>query len=384
MSLVVPGTLGVLVSRNQAAIPPITEADFCRRLSLLGRRSGLSVMAFTAEGVSPEKHSIRGYAYHDGVWTSGRFPLPDIVYNRCLHVHESQNVGHTLEKMAVQKSRKLLYWSRNLPGKWQVYRTLHKVDEVRPFVPPTTPYRDTAQLMEWLRRHSGLFMKPQAGTHGKGTLYLRLAEGDRGLLIQGRDSQNRTFRRLFSNLDAGLSWINGMTDKRAYIVQPYLKLTSQSGRPFDVRALMQKDGHGCWRLTGFAVREGRKGTLTSNLHGGGEAHPAEPYLREQFGADSTRLIIGQMMKLSLTITGALEERYGRLGELGIDYGIDRDGNIWLLEVNSRPGRASFFQIRQPKCAFRAINRPLEYARYLITQSKTTGLQGMGASLEHTV
>lgn len=90
------------------------------------------------------------------------------------------------------------------------------------------------------------------------------------------------------------------------------------------------------------------------------------------------------MKLSLTITGALEERYGRLGELGIDYGIDRDGNIWLLEVNSRPGRASFFQIRQPKCAFRAINRPLEYARYLITQSKTTGLQGMGASLEHTV
>lgn len=343
MSLVVPGTLGVLVSRNQAATPPITEADFCRRLSLLGRRSDLSVMAFTVEGVSPEDHSIRGYVYRNGVWTSGRFPLPDIVYNRCLHVHESQNVRRTLEDMAEQNSRKLIYWSRNLPGKWQVYRALHAVDKVRPFVPPTAPYRDTAQLVEWLGRHSELFMKPQTGTHGKSTLYLRLAEGGQGLLVQGRDSRNRPFRRLFPELDAGLSWIHGIAHKRAYIVQPYLKLTSQSNHPFDVRALMQKDGNGHWRLTGFAVREGRKGTLTSNLHGGGEAHPAEPYLREQFGADTTRLIIGQMRALSSTITRALEERYGRLGELGIDYGIDQSGNIWLLEVNSRPGRAAFFR-----------------------------------------
>ncbi|AET59969.1 YheC/YheD family endospore coat-associated protein [Paenibacillus terrae] len=384
MSLVVPDTLGVLVSRNQAAIPPITEAEFCRRLSLLGRRSGLNVMAFTAEGISPEDHSIRGYAYRDGVWTSGRFPLPDIVYNRCFHAHGSRNAGHALQHMAEQGSRKLIYWSRNLPGKWQVYRALHTIDEVRPFVPPTAPYRDTAQLVEWLHRHSALFMKPQAGTHGKGTLYLRLSDGDTGLLVQGRNSRNRPFRRLFSELDAGLSWVDGIAGRRSYIVQPYLKLTSQSGHPFDVRALMQKDGKGCWRLTGFAVREGRKGTLTSNLHGGGAAHPAEPYLREQYGADSTRLIIGQMMALSLTITGALEERYGRLGELGIDYGIDRSGNIWLLEVNSRPGRASFFQTRQPKCAFRSVNRPLEYARYLMTHSKVTGSKGADTSLEHMV
>ncbi|MEK4731422.1 YheC/YheD family endospore coat-associated protein [Paenibacillus sp. FSL L8-0641] len=384
MSLVVPGTLGVLVSRNQAATPPITEADFCRRLSLLGRRSDLSVMAFTVEGVSPEDHSIRGYVYRNGVWTSGRFPLPDIVYNRCLHAHESQNVRRTLEDMAEQNSRKLIYWSRNLPGKWQVYRALHAVDKVRPFVPPTAPYRDTAQLVEWLGRHSELFMKPQTGTHGKSTLYLRLAEGGQGLLVQGRDSRNRPFRRLFPELDAGLSWIHGIAHKRAYIVQPYLKLTSQSNHPFDVRALMQKDGNGHWRLTGFAVREGRKGTLTSNLHGGGEAHPAEPYLREQFGADTTRLIIGQMRALSSTITRALEERYGRLGELGIDYGIDQSGNIWLLEVNSRPGRAAFFQTRQPECAFQSVNRPLEYARYLMTHSKATGPKGAGASLEHTV
>ncbi|MGW8956473.1 YheC/YheD family endospore coat-associated protein [Paenibacillus sp. NPDC055715] len=384
MSLVIPDTLGVLVSRNQAAIPPITEAEFCRRLSLLGRRSGLNVMAFTAEGISPEDLSIRGYAYRDGVWTSGRFPLPDIVYNRCFHAHGSQNAGHALEHMAEQESRKLIYWSRNLPGKWQVYRALHMIDEVRPFVPPSAPYRDTAQLVEWLHRHSALFMKPQAGMHGKGTLYLRLSDGDTGLLVQGRDSRNRPFRRLFSDVDAGLSWVDGIARRRSYIMQPYLKLTSQSGHPFDVRALMQKDGNGCWRLTGFAVREGRKGTLTSNLHGGGEAHPAEPYLREQYGADSTRLIIGQMMALSLTITGALEERYGRLGELGIDYGIDRSGNIWLLEVNSRPGRASFFQTRQPECAFRSVNRPLEYARYLMTHSKATGSKGAGASLEHTV
>ncbi|WP_342417287.1 YheC/YheD family protein [Paenibacillus sp. FSL R10-2782] len=384
MSLVISDTLGVLVSRNQAAIPPITEAEFCRRLSLLGKRSGLNVVAFTAEGISPEDRSIQGYAYRDGVWTSDHFPLPDIVYNRCFHAHSSQSAGHALKHMAEQESRKLIYWSRNLPGKWQVYRALHTIDEVRPFVPPTAPYQGTAQLMKWLHRHSALFMKPQAGTHGKCTLYLRLSDGDTGLLVQGRDSRNRPFRRLFSELDDGLSWVDGIVRRRSYIVQPYLKLTSQSGHPFDVRALMQKDGNGCWCLTGFAVREGRKGTLTSNLHGGGKAHPSEPYLREQYGADSTRLIIGQMMALSLTITGALEERYGRLGELGIDYGIDRSGNIWLLEVNSRPGRASFFQTRQPECAYHSVNRPLEYARYLMTHSKTTGSKGAGASLEHMV
>jgi len=43
-----------------------------------------------------------------------------------------------------------------------------------------------------------------------------------------------------------------------------------------------------------------------------------------------------MRELTKRCTALLERRYPGIGALGYDYGIDGNGQIWILEVNTRP------------------------------------------------
>ena len=50
-------------------------------------------------------------------------------------------------------------------------------------------------------------------------------------------------------------------------------------------------------------------------------------------------IIQTIRDLSAQLPSLLEEGFGRLGELGIDFGVDTKGRVWILEVNSNRAAA---------------------------------------------
>nr|WP_231638566.1 YheC/YheD family protein [Paenibacillus sp. JCM 10914] len=105
--------------------------------------------------------------------------------------------------------------------------------------------------------------------------------------------------------------------------------------------------------------------MTSNLHGGGTAYPAQPYLSAQYGEETAMKIIKTVYDVSALLPSLLEESFGRLGELGIDFGVDPTGRVWLLEVNSKPGRQAFALAGDTRAARLAIEHPIRYARYLL-------------------
>ena len=59
-------------------------------------------------------------------------------------------------------------------------------------------------------------------------------------------------------------------------------------------------------------------------------------------------------------------RYPLLGELGLDFVIDKNGGIRLIEANPRPGRSIFRVLGMNKEAEKSVERPLEYAAYLVS------------------
>ncbi|HZG14356.1 MAG TPA: YheC/YheD family protein, partial [Candidatus Bathyarchaeia archaeon] len=63
----------------------------------------------------------------------------------------------------------------------------------------------------------------------------------------------------------------------------------------------------------------------------------------------------------------LEQYHGRLVELGIDIGIDTNGHVWIIEVNSKPGRTVFRQISDRMARIRSISQPVKYAHYLMKE-----------------
>lgn len=359
------GTLGVMVCRRIGA-PPFAEKEFLRELCLASSCLGITVFVFFPED-KPDSagfsHRISGYTYRRGAWEKGSFPVPNIIYDRCLF----KNADETSAARAFLSELPNRRWSmlsRGLPGKSRVYDLLKREQCLSPYLPHTLTYTGSESLRMALSMFEGkLFLKPSGGSHGKHTLFVDFSDHEKTRL-QGRDRYNSIFKTTLPTRELPF-WIKKFTGRRRFIIQPYLSLSSRDGRPFDVRVLVQKNARGHWTTTGMAVRQGPAEGMTSNLHGGGTAFPVPFFLESEFSATVSDHIITSIKQLSDLIPPILEGGFGRLGELGIDFGIDCSGKVWLLEVNSKPGRRVFRQSGDIPAAKLSVENPLRYARYLL-------------------
>lgn len=67
----------------------------------------------------------------------------------------------------------------------------------------------------------------------------------------------------------------------------------------------------------------------------------EQALGKTFGSQADAVL--EKAKLAaIKLSEAIERNYPhRLGELGLDLGIDKDGEVWMFEANAKPGRSIF-------------------------------------------
>lgn len=359
------GVIGILVSESKGPLP-FSESNYCRKLCLIGNKQGLHIYVFNPSSITSERPTVLSYCYENGIWNRRSSPPPDILYDRCFSFNRKDQQRKRNALSLLYNKHPFMYLARGLTGKWSVYQALMNYPDVALHLPETCQYTGADQLSEWLLAHEGhAFIKPQNGTHGKRTMLIKASPHQDGLRLIGRDNSNNIFRRQFPSLKEGTIWIHKFIGNRPYLLQTYLNLNSSQGEPFDIRVLVQKNSKGIWEITGRAARIGQKHSLTSNLHGGGRAHRALPFLCREFGEDEGKYAINVIDHLSKEIPLYLESHFGRLAELGIDFGVDRQGKVWVLEVNSKPGRSSFVRIGEYASARKSIENPIGYAQYLL-------------------
>lgn len=374
-------TLGVLQCEAKGKLP-FTEKTYCRRLSIAGWKYGIRVIVFSPLWISWRDQTVYAYIFNQSDWERDKFPLPLLAYDRCPYsdLNQYRSTRAAIARMKQQAAVVML--SIGLRGKWDIYCTLTKNSSVAPILPPTQLFTEAANLAEQLDRHRGeLFLKPHGGAHGKSTLYIRQQPSSEwgdpssstSLELYGRSNANRYIRHTFPQPQYGWAWIDRFVGKRKFVVQPYLSLINQAGEPFDIRVLMQKNGRGSWNFTGMAARVGEKGGITSNLHGGGHAVPVIPFLEKQFAQHHVRQLVQQLHTYSEYIPPLLEDQYGRMSEVGIDFGIDLQARLWLLEVNSKPGRSIFNQTKDDDAALKSVENPILYARYMLIEYLLRGV-----------
>ncbi|MCS7463631.1 YheC/YheD family protein [Paenibacillus doosanensis] len=362
--------------------------DFYRKICLIGQQAGLNVFVFTPQGVSETDNVVKGYGFDAEArrWIGRNYARPDLVYDRCFFTSRRQAAEYREAVRRLRKPPAALFLGYGLRGKWDVQHMLERDGRFVSHLPQTEPMRSVRSAAEWLKRHGELVLKPQAGSQGRGVLHVRrgaaaarpgvgpvapegTANAEPAFAVRGRDARNRPVACSFDSAAALLRWLRRFTAQRDYLLQRYLPLHNQNGEAYDVRSLVQKDGTGRWQVTGIAVRKGQGGSLTSNLHGGGSAEPALPFLTAQFGAETAARIAAELERLSRLLPAALEQSHGRLAELGIDFGVDTGGHIWILEVNSKPGRSIFTYLHDDRARFNALANPIKYARYLLRNTR---------------
>lgn len=341
----------------------IEERSYFRRLLTESKRLGIHAFLFTPEDVDHSRSKI--YALHfDPVkkkWWRAWTSFPDMIFDRCRF-----QTTYRFRKLSEFRSRypHLNYLNRPLSNKWRIYQLFAENPLISDHLPDTKLFRNIRQLFTFIAKHRVIFLKPVNGTGGRGILRIERIGRDT-YYVRGRDAK----RRIIPEQTVGIrtltrkvyAWVKG----KNYLLQKGIDISLSNGRVHDFRMLVQKNGSGMWQVTGCAGRIGAARSVTSNLHGGGKAVEMEKLLRERFCEDKKIAAIRETSQiLAMDIVEQLEQKYGRLCELALDLAIDRDGGVWLLEINPKPGRNIFLQIQDYPAYRSAVTCPLEYAKWL--------------------
>ncbi|PTX63267.1 YheC/D-like protein [Melghirimyces profundicolus] len=354
-------TLGVISCRSAQKTPPFQETEYLRALTKEGKPQGIRLITFTPMEVDWNTKVVTAWRYDlsSGKWKKERHPLPPLIYDRCYYLNTRQYLAYKPYVSRIAQCPGVQLLGKPLGGKLQTHEMLQKNRSLVPYLSPTFRLRSPTDILLALEKNTSVLIKPNGGSHGRGVAAIT-PEGS-SYRVRGRSIANRCFHLLLPKKKALIQWARRFTGQTRYIIQPYLQLTTGDGRPFDLRILVQKDQNGSWTTTGMAVRTGNPNSLTSNLHGGGKAEKALPFLKKHYPPTMVSKILDSIRFLSTHIPKEIERQHGRLLELGLDVGIDRQGRVWFLEANSKPGRSVFLLTGEKEIRRRSVQMPVQYA-----------------------
>ncbi|MCD9023951.1 YheC/YheD family protein [Cohnella silvisoli] len=217
--------------------------------------------------------------------------------------------------------------SRQLASKWLKTNALLSDPYIARHIPSSRLF-SAANLRMMISRFGMVILKPVRGAGGIGVMKVER----HGI---GFKLSHKKHRRTFSSFTRLMSALNRTCRRRSYLIQRGIHLATIGGRPIDYRVKYVKE-NGRWTYRAMVGRMARRGLFVTNLCRGGSQMTAAHGIRRSLSKRLVGLKKREMRQLTKASTGLLESRYPGIGQLGYDYGIDRNGHIWMLEVNTRP------------------------------------------------
>lgn len=210
-------------------------------------------------------------------------------------------------------------------SKWEMYQFLQNERADRYVRLPETKPLSGESLRKMLKKFGDVYIKPDKGCGGEGVSRLRICQNGTEWTFQGEKRKHRsgTEKEMMKLL------LNHYEEE--CIVQQTAPLDRYEGKPFDIRVHMQKETDSSWVYAGEVVRVGGEGGIVSNVEiSGGSVFPLESV----FTDGKTRSVLRtQMKEMGIALCRMMEKRL-RFLEAGLDIGIEKGGELWLLEVNT--------------------------------------------------
>lgn len=216
---------------------------------------------------------------------------------------------------------------RSVSDKWAKTEVLQKKQDVAAHLPPMRPY-GSSELEQMLDLYDRVVAKPVKGSGGGGVLFV----GRRGQGYYLKNGREVRHYRSLADLQGG---IDRLRRGRKYFLQRWISLAEIGGRPVDYRVKLVKEGN-AWKLKALVGRVASPGLSVTNLAKGGIQLKGAEAIRRSLPSIRAVAKKREMRRLAYTCTRLLEEAFPGIGSLGYDFGLDRSGRIWILEVNTQP------------------------------------------------
>lgn len=339
------GIVGIMVSDTK-------QRKFVLKKYLQCNTTRMKLFCFTPSSINWQRKRITGLHQVNRKWVESTFRFPDIIYNRCYN-SDNELVKRLEEVIGANRSFNHINQFNKLETHLNLSRWLSS------HLPETVPY-DKESSIHLLMQHKLLYFKPCHGHHGKGVY--RVDMRDSGEIFIG--SHHFLPSIIVGSVHEFQDRIDQLIGDTPYLIQRGVPIAQLNGRNFDMRVLVQKNEKGLWAVTNMISRIAFLGCFNTSICE--DVCLTVEALKKLYPPDKVRQILTSIYNISMRAAEIIELDTGNhLCELSVDLALDHNGDVWIIEVNGKPQKDLYDDIR--KQARIVYSRPLQYARHLYKQ-----------------
>lgn len=322
---------------------------------------------FSTEDIDFIKKTINGAYYNPQLqkWSKKKFPFPDILYDRGGGTGKKQRVISKYIRKQLLNTNNLINFNPTYSfDKFDVYNKLSKIDSVVSYLPISKLYSNSQDIKKMFEINSTIYIKNCTGSNGRGVMRIEKLYNNTYILSYFK---KKVIKEKLNNFNMLISRINKLFPKRSkIIIQSAIDLIRVDNNVVDMRATVQRDGYGKISIVAFPVRIAASGSPVTSTKSKSTVYTFEDFFITHMKYNEDKIIkLKDEIKVFLKkIYLSIEKYYGKYGEIGIDFAIDKKGKLWFIECNAKPGKDTLYMSCDEATIEKAFLNPLEYSKYI--------------------
>ncbi|WP_223700822.1 YheC/YheD family endospore coat-associated protein [Sutcliffiella deserti] len=352
---------------TNSIIRPIGERTlFFSKLLSMEKKVGAYVFLFGANHINWEDGTMEGYMFTEKGWCRKTLPFPHVVYDRLPNRRTEKHKLLTEAREKIQKDYSIPWFNPGFFNKWDIHKKLMIEESIVSFLPETNDKVTIETLERFLSDYSFIYLKPVNGSLGLGLYKIIYNRDEQLYYVRYKNEESKNKLQRFPSLEALLGTVLKNKDLTTYLVQQGISLLKANDSHVDFRVHTNKDEKGNWIVSALAAKLSGKGSVTTHRNSGGVVKTIPELFPKE---EDQKEVIDKLTNASLLISEAIDRHLpGFIGEIGFDFGLDKEKRVWLFEANSKPGRSIFYhpKLRNEDMLTRKLS--IEYAVYLTEKS----------------
>jgi len=253
-------------------------------------------------------------------------------------------------------------------SKWSLHKFYYRDEFIRKFLPETAVL-DQTTLQQFLDKYKSVYIKPDTRHGGNGVILARKTDnGYSYTAINGKKAESEADVKSLEEL---YRKIKSRSIDDTYIVQQAIPLATVKGRPYDIRSMMMRKPGGKWDFYGFFAKVAGPVTIITNVcRSGGYVITIEEAMRRSLGLTPAQMeqTKRRLLELSYKISNRFNKYKASTTQIGIDFALDTEGNIWIIEVNfdlpahsgnsfaKLPDKTNYYRVQRMKVYLRSLKQ----------------------------
>ncbi|CEI80832.1 Endospore coat-associated protein YheD [Oceanobacillus oncorhynchi] len=306
---------------------PFIQPTFMSKFtSLVAKAKGIDIIYFRIRDIDQENHKINGKILIDDEWVNIVTNIPKVIDVSAFTLKHKEEIEYLNKRSILTENGKKRMTKATLQTR------LYEDEHFKKYIIPSEDCSSFSVVEEFLNLYHTVIIKPVSGQKGQG-IYKVSKQNENQYELSYQQS-----KRMVSHQELNEFFTQDiLSTERKHIVQKYITSTTPDGSPFDCRVHLEKNRKGEWTIPKIFVRIGLGQKVTSNISQGGGSSDADVFFKTYYKEKADDILV-QLEQLGYDIAAKIEKlRSTELMTMGLDVGVDADGELYIFEVNSAPG-----------------------------------------------